>query len=206
MKKHSVIMTVFLSTVLFASISYCENLTERQWKIYYDYKEADQKVLEADSTSMGWEVEDVYDKYDLTTNEMEEIVERGKAQKLTDKQRKIYDEFTERQKEIEERYEPVYDKVDAEIMSEYGINKGELSYIAGSALYYVYDTVPAGDLTEEDKKDYAKNKEIFEKYRKKRDAVDAQKEAEIKSARRDLAEKYNTRSIVIIDICEKGGR
>ncbi|MFH1593436.1 MAG: hypothetical protein ABID09_01905, partial [Candidatus Omnitrophota bacterium] len=196
----------FLSAFLLANISYCENLTEREWEIYYDYKEAVQKVSEEEISAMGWAVEDVYDKYNLTTDEVGDILKRGKAQKLTDKQRKIYDEFTEKQKEIEEKYEPVYDKADAEIMSEYGINEDQLRDIAGNALYYAYDMVPEGDLTEEDKKGYAKNKEIFEKYRNKKDAVDVQKEAEIKNARKDLADKYKTRSIVVVDICEKGGR
>jgi hypothetical protein len=83
---------------------YAADLTEKERKIYYDYMEADQAIMDAPLTRMNTQKEDVYDKYNLTLREAEDIVSRGEAQKLTGKDLKIYAYYSKKEKMILDRY------------------------------------------------------------------------------------------------------
>ena len=204
MKKYTIFIAISISMFLFANISYGKDLTEKEWKIYYSYKEAGRAIAESPVTSISTSVDDVNEKYNLTNNEMEDLISRGESQKLTKKQRKIYDDLSKKQKKIEKAYQPRYKKTNADLASEYGITKKELERISGTAMYYTYDMTPEEELTAEDKKDYAENKKVFTEYRKRKDSLDAEKESEIRAMQQKIADKHNIPIGEVIDILEKG--
>ncbi|MFC1570854.1 hypothetical protein ACFL4E_03625, partial [Candidatus Omnitrophota bacterium] len=168
MKKYMMFIAIFIGLLLLASSSYCEGLTEKECKIYYDYKEADQAITDAPLTAMNTQIDDVLEKYNLTTNEIEDIVSQGEAQKLTKKQLEIYAEYKKKEKPITKKYKSLSDKKNVEVGAQYGLTAKEVNKAIDAFYYYKY--AHKENLAPEEQREYEEVKEVGEAYNKRLDA------------------------------------
>lgn len=202
MKKCMIFIAIFMGLLLFANSSYGEGLTEKEWNIYYDYKEADHSILDSPITAMNTQKDDVLDKYNLTTNEIEDIVSQGEAQKLTEKQLKIYGEYNKKEREITKRYNSLSDKINVEVGTQYGLTGKEVDEIIDTFYYYKY--ARNENRSPEEQREYDEVKGIGEAYTERLDSLEAAEKEEIKALRKEIATKNNIPVGEVLDIAEKG--
>ncbi len=202
MKKCMIFIAIFMGLLLFANSSYGEGLTEKEWNIYYDYKEADHSILDSPITAMNTQKDDVLDKYNLTTNEIEDIVSQGEAQKLTEKQLKIYGEYNKKEREITKRYNSLSDKINVEVGTQYGLTGKEVDEIIDTFYYYKYARNENRSPVEQ--REYDEVKGIGEAYTERLDSLEAAEKEEIKALRKEIATKNNIPVGEVLDIAEKG--
>jgi len=81
MKKRPVLTMLLLSSLLFASISYCEELTEKEMKIYSEFLE-------------GKIYKELANKYAISVDEVIDIIMKGSTRKpFTERDLRIYSDF-----------------------------------------------------------------------------------------------------------------
>lgn len=97
MKKRLILTIVFFGAFLFASLSFGQNLTERESEIYYDYLEGVFSVTDISSPEETDRVnERLISKYGITKKEMLDIIDKVYEQEPTQWEWKVGNEYWDR--------------------------------------------------------------------------------------------------------------
>lgn len=135
MKKGFILIVVFLSLILFTTISHCQELANWEWKIYYDVVE--RWMAMHYETPLGWfptgeDWERIYrevaNKNGISPDEVTDIAFEGCwGQDITDREYEIYDELGRKLEALPD-WATAEDgkRVDREVASKYGLTLIEL--------------------------------------------------------------------------------
>ena len=206
MKKSIIFVVLFLSIFALAGISLARELTERERNIYNDYVEVIYREDLSDE-ELDLELNKLLEKYNTTDDEVVEIYyyQTEGLTRLTFEEQKIYDEHGEKVSLIRDKYVPIYDKIERDVLDKYGITPSELNALSTDYYYSKLYLIPAyGKLSLEQQKKYDAAKEVIEDYSGRRKPIDGQQEKEIEDLEGDLAVEYNTSADNVDNILYRG--
>lgn len=200
--KKILVLTLLLCVFCYHSASADEELTEREWEIYYDYEEALERVSDGEEDLLGFS-DRVAERHNITYDEAHAIHDRGESIKLTDRQWEIYDEYARKRKEIKDEYKPIYEGIMEEVAAKYGMTTKKLDESLGTYYYYKYVLLPE-HRTAEVQKETEEINAIYKSYSDRHDPVERREKQEIRDLEESLASKYGIRRIAVVDIYIKG--
>ena len=130
-KKCIILITIFLSLLLFTSTSYSVEITESELKIYYETKD--------DSKSD----EEICEKYGITSDTLEDIKYKGTHAPLTIKEEAINRDYEKRTDALpESATDEDWHRIRREVCSDYGITDSELENIYWRCFLYEWYVKP----------------------------------------------------------------
>ena len=130
-KKCIILITIFLSLLLFTSTSYSVEITESELKIYYETCD--------DSKSD----EEICEKYGITSDTLKDIKHRGMYAPLTNREEAISGDYEKRTHALpESATDEDWKRIYREVCSDYGISEFELEQIYWRYFIYEYYVKP----------------------------------------------------------------
>lgn len=135
--KKTFILVIFLG-ILFLSFSvYCQDLTGREWKVYYDVAEGYHEILyEVDRGEYPTEehynriYQDIANKYNISIKEVKDIDSRGLDREPTAREYEIVDDLMARINALpEDAGREDFERVDREVANKYGLSLLDLHEI-----------------------------------------------------------------------------
>lgn len=92
MNKGFIITLVLLSSLLFTSIAYCQQLTDWEWGVYYDLVERSYFNSKHSETRYS----EVANKYGISVDKVKNIENEALNREPTEREWKIYDDLDDR--------------------------------------------------------------------------------------------------------------